>query len=618
MASPAAKKILIEDFGYQPVDIESKSAYSRAVRETVNKLKLENPKDPRIKTLQDAVRPSKKRTTKKESTQPKKTKDDAIKFIRGRGTPEPVEPTTPTIPKFGGAKTGAALTSISQTVNTIKKLVTRQNKFEKEKVSDTREAREKKKRSMAENLIEGGKKMYGKVANTFGKVLKPVKGIFESIFGFITKFILGAALMKILDWFGNPDNKDKISSIFRFLKDFWPVIAAGVIALMGPIPSFVAAIALAFGFVPKIIDFVKSIFGLNKDVDKEIKKEEKDYEKNTKGTAFDTDTEEKEQQVKPEETPPEQQDAEKMNKGGMVPDRGNVTKMNKGGEVPGQGNTDTVPAMLTPGEFVLTKEAVKKVGADTLYGINAAAGGVGKSNDVPRGSSGKPMKKKSTVQTMMDMGGLNPINNISKSMSNVTNNTSNDMSKSMSNVTNNTSNDMSKSISNVTNNSSSDVTNNKSNVTNNSSSDVTNNKSKVINKTIKTMNMSSGGMTKNMSYMGGGGMTKNSYNSGGMVTNNIGGTSNTQYMKLGGMVKNFISKTPQARLIKFAAKQIKKSPVGTPVSKVFKKLRTLGAVPPAPSTDMGGDPTLSGETIPKFSVIAPGGRAKEQTLGVRR
>ena len=35
--------------------------------------------------------------------------------------------------------------------------------------------------------------------------------------------------------------------------------------------------------------------------------------------------------------------------------------MNEGGEVPGQGDTDTVPAMLTPGEFVLTKDAVKKV-----------------------------------------------------------------------------------------------------------------------------------------------------------------------------------------------------------------------------------------------------------------
>ena len=73
---------------------------------------------------------------------------------------------------------------------------------------------------MKENLLEGGKKMYDKVAGTFGKVLEPAKGIFESIFNFISLFLLGAGLMKILDWFGNPDNKDKIQSIFRFLKDF--------------------------------------------------------------------------------------------------------------------------------------------------------------------------------------------------------------------------------------------------------------------------------------------------------------------------------------------------------------------------------------------------------------
>ena len=249
--------------------------------------------------------------------------------------------------------------------------------------------------------------------------------------------------------------------------------------------------------------------------------------------------------------------------------------MNKGGEVPGSGNTDTVPAMLTPGEFVLTKDAVKKYGTDTLYGMNAAAGGVNKSNDVPRGPSGKPMKKKSTVQTMMDKGGLNTINNISKAMSN---NTSNSMR------------------------SSSDVTNNKSNVTNN---------------IIKTTNMSGGGMTKNMSYMGDGGMTKNTYNSGGMV-NNIDGTSNTQYMKLGGMVKNFISNTPQARLLRFAANQVKKSPVKPPIAKALKALKGLGMknTPPSPMpTEAGGS---SVNEIPTFSVIASGGRAKEQTLGIRR
>ena len=646
MASPAAKKILIEDFGYQPVDIESKSAYSRAVRETVNKLKLENPKDPRIKTLQDAVRPSKKRTTKKESTQPKKTKDDAVKFIRGKGTPEPVEPTPPPIPKFGGAKTGAALTSISQTVNTIKKLVTRQNKFEKDKADDTREAREKKKRSMAENLMEGGKKMYDKVAGTFGKVLEPAKGIFSKIFDFLKLFILGSGLMMLLNWMGNPENSKKIESIFRFLKDWWPVLVAGLMALFPGVALIPGLIALTVGFLPKLIDTVKMLFGFGKDVDKELAKNEKDLEKGGEGGEVNLDTkagEGEKGEVKPEATPPTTGEETKGE---------NLTepqKFNKGGEVPGQGDTDTVPAMLTPGEFVLTKDAVKKYGTDTLYGMNAAAGGVDKSNDVPRGPSGKPikktMKKKSTVQTMMDMGGLNPINNISKSMNNVTNNTSNNISKPTSNVTNNI--NTSKSTSDVTNNSLSDMTNNisKSNVTNN---------------IAETMNMSGGGMTKNMSYMGGGGMTKNttymsdggmtkntsymsdggmtknmSYmNSGGMVTNNIGGTSNVQYMKLGGMVKNFISnspqanflkfagnqisKTPQARLLRFAAKQIKKLPVKPPAAKALKALKALGMknTPPSPMTSEGGDSSVN--EIPRFSVIASGGRAKEQTLGIRR
>lgn len=41
-----------------------------------------------------------------------------------------------------------------------------------------------------------------------------------------------------------------------------------------------------------------------------------------------------------------------------------------GGMVPGSGNGDTVPAMLTPGEFVIRKSAVQAFGADRLAGIN--------------------------------------------------------------------------------------------------------------------------------------------------------------------------------------------------------------------------------------------------------
>lgn len=41
-----------------------------------------------------------------------------------------------------------------------------------------------------------------------------------------------------------------------------------------------------------------------------------------------------------------------------------------GGMVPGSGNGDTVPAMLTPGEFVIRKSAVQAFGADRLANIN--------------------------------------------------------------------------------------------------------------------------------------------------------------------------------------------------------------------------------------------------------
>ena len=52
-----------------------------------------------------------------------------------------------------------------------------------------------------------------------------------------------------------------------------------------------------------------------------------------------------------------------------------VLSMNTGGPVPGSGNTDTVPAMLTPGEFVMSKGAVQRYGVSALEGMNAAAGG---------------------------------------------------------------------------------------------------------------------------------------------------------------------------------------------------------------------------------------------------
>ena len=535
------KQLLINDFGYEPVDLESYTGQIRALKESFNTLQIKDPKDPRLIQLQIATknlrsqREVEKDTTGKLKTTRKRRKDaksleqiqaeidakdkaiadrkakkkkDAMNFISPGSAPAALPPAE----ADGGGDMSSVLTKIAGDVNIIKGIVASQESIEKEKLDDTREAREKKKRTMKENLLEGGKKMYDKVAGAFGKVLEPAKGIFESIFNFIKLFILGAGLMKILDWFGDSKNKSKITSIFRFLKDWWPAIVAALIPFLSGIPLVIAVVALAVGFLPKIIDTVKMLFGFGKQVDEEIAKNEKDLEKSDTNVKLD-------EQGGEDPPPPETEEKLDTTGAGEKPSVQEPQQFNQGGEVPGQGNTDTVPAMLTPGEFVLTKEAVNQVGADTLYGMNAAAGGVGKPSQQPKAKPAKKKMKTSTVGTMMKMGGLKM-----------------------------------------------------------------------------------GGMTNNMSYAGGGQVPVQNYFMGGLVK------------KVGGL----IAKTPQARLIKFAANQIKKSGVTPPVSKALKALKGLGGVPPAPSIDNVTPPDGPDDRIPAFDVIAPGGRAKELTLGIRR
>lgn len=77
----------------------------------------------------------------------------------------------------------------------------------------------------------------------------------------------------------------------------------------------------------------------------------------------------------------------------------------RGGMVPGEGNTDSVPAVLMPGEFVMRKQAVKSIGKDALESMNQyAAGGPVVSGrnaygDMPD-SSKAAMRKLGSIVTM--------------------------------------------------------------------------------------------------------------------------------------------------------------------------------------------------------------------------
>ena len=62
------------------------------------------------------------------------------------------------------------------------------------------------------------------------------------------------------------------------------------------------------------------------------------------------------------------------NVGGLVQSISNIMTMNQGGKVSGNGNKDTVPAMLTPGEFVMNKASTAKIGVQNLMKMNANMG----------------------------------------------------------------------------------------------------------------------------------------------------------------------------------------------------------------------------------------------------
>ena len=83
-------------------------------------------------------------------------------------------------------------------------------------------------------------------------------------------------------------------------------------------------------------------------------------------------------------------------------------KFARGGEVPGSGNSDTVPAMLMPGEFVVTKKATRSVGTDFLRKLNK--GGVaGYNNGTQKQNQYQKTERTHivpTMQTTVGRGGI--------------------------------------------------------------------------------------------------------------------------------------------------------------------------------------------------------------------
>ena len=405
------KQLLINDFGYEPVDLESYTGQIRALKESYNSLQIKDPKDPRLIQLQIAVKDlradreiekdetgtlkktRKRRKDAKSLEQIKAEIDAKEKKPRAKKTKITAANIVPNQSKMSDAAKGIGkspvaegsqniLETISENVSKIVETLKAMRDLSVDEAKEEKLKLENENREKKETSLEKSK--FAVFKEVGSKILKPFQSIFGKILGFIKTVLLGKVLMEIIKWMGDKKNKKSLENIFKFLKTFWPTLLAayllfgnsfgkmvvkitakvakfGVMIVKKLIPKLLAALAkLKAG---KFLNLIKGnkgklITGLIA----------------TGVTAYGV-----------------------SQMGGDDEEEGETQQFKQGGFVSGPAGPDQVPARLTAGEFVMSKGAVEKYGANTLAAMNAAGGGT----NIPTITNESP-----TIMSEYNSGGI--------------------------------------------------------------------------------------------------------------------------------------------------------------------------------------------------------------------
>ena len=248
---------------------------------------------------------------------------------------------------------------IKKTLSSIVETLEAQEKFEVETFRKLKLQQENEKRKKRENLLEkSSRKLTSFVQSVTDRVIAPVKNFFMRIVQFFVTLFFGRFIVKFLQFLSNPKNINIVIGIANFIENNFNLIllalGAGVTALgifSAKLLGISGILRLATG-----LNIGGGILGRGLGM---------------RGMAM--------------------QRAGVRGKAGVTANLsgmplgsrfGNTPKIkyyntfmfNKGGLVPGAGYQDTVPAMLTPGEVVISKPAVDMFGARNLLNLNREAG----------------------------------------------------------------------------------------------------------------------------------------------------------------------------------------------------------------------------------------------------
>ena len=110
------------------------------------------------------------------------------------------------------------IAEIAKSVVKIADILKEQYNVKKKSAEFDRKKAEQEKRALQKSKLSKGFEALVKGAQ---KVIAPVQSLLSRIFGFLFNLLLGKFIMKLLDWIGDPKNREKFNSVVRFLKDNW-------------------------------------------------------------------------------------------------------------------------------------------------------------------------------------------------------------------------------------------------------------------------------------------------------------------------------------------------------------------------------------------------------------
>ena len=287
------------------------------------------------------------------------------------------------------------LEDIDKKLDDLLKEVRKGNKEEKKSTEKQRKKKERERRSERENKRE---KVKNFLVKPIEKALAPIQNFFDKIIGGLVKILLAKALIKFIDWFADPDNEEKVNAIGRFLKDFWPGIIGGLLLIGTGLGSF--GLKLLTGGAKLIGSLLKMTLKLGMIGSRLALKGGKGLLKLAAanpvtsalvvggavaaGGAIVASQRNEQQREEDKKTDPSIVTPKDTKETGKTPSASQLMKESSlqrgftafsgGGKAKARG-TDIVPAMLTPGEFIMSKGAVDTFGVDFMESINAAGGG---------------------------------------------------------------------------------------------------------------------------------------------------------------------------------------------------------------------------------------------------